>query len=114
MAVESPHVWLIDKLAKNFPQLRVYTYGYSPSIQAQSAREDTYEFADTFVRLMRRMRSDSNVCTSALIDTCANRVEYRQASVRRVPVIYLAHSLGGLLFKEVCLGCTTSRTPYPS
>jgi hypothetical protein len=72
MARESPHVWLIDKLARNFPQLRLCTYGYSPSLRDQTASEDTYEFADTFVRLMRRMRSDSNVSNPTMVRTCAS------------------------------------------
>jgi hypothetical protein len=61
MARDSPHVWLIDKVAKHFPQFHVWVYGFSPSVIDQAGGEDKYEFADSFVRLLRRMRADSKV-----------------------------------------------------
>jgi hypothetical protein len=64
MAQGSTHIWLIDRLAKNFPHFRVWTYGYSPQLHAQSGGEDIHEFADAFTKLLRRLRVDSNVCGS--------------------------------------------------
>jgi hypothetical protein len=68
MARDSSHVWIIDELAKNFSEVRnglnpfrIWLYGFSPSIAEQSGGEDKYEFADSFVRLLRRMRADSKV-----------------------------------------------------
>jgi hypothetical protein len=57
MSEESPHVWLIDNLAADFPRLRVWTYGYSPSLREQGSGEDILEFSHTFVLQLRLLRN---------------------------------------------------------
>jgi hypothetical protein len=71
MAESSPYIWLIDDLAYNFPQLRIWTYGYSPQIQSQTSGQDVYEFADSFVRLLRGLRQKFQVST---INSCFAKI----------------------------------------
>ena len=74
MARDSTYVWIIDELARKFTKFhdglnpfRVWLYGFSPSIAEQSGGEDKYEFADSFVRLLRRMRADTKVRNSECV-----------------------------------------------
>ena len=90
MAQESPHIWLIDRLARHFPNFRVWTYGYGAPLRNQLPREDVYEFAQEFISRFRRMRS------------VFGGVEQKS------PIVVLAHSLGGLLFKEIMIKLSQS------
>jgi hypothetical protein len=90
MAQESPHIWLIDRLARHFPNFRVWTYGYGSPVRNQLPQEDVYEFAHDFMLRLRRMRN------------AFKGVEQKS------PIIYLAHSLGGLLFKEIMIKMSQS------
>jgi hypothetical protein len=56
MAEDSPYLWILDGLGCDFPQLRVWTYGYGASLIQQGPGEDVYEFADSFVRSLHRLR----------------------------------------------------------
>ena len=56
MAEDSPYLWILDGLGRDFPHLRVWTYGYGTSLMKQSSGEDVYEFADSFVKSLRRLR----------------------------------------------------------
>jgi hypothetical protein len=56
MAEDSPYLWILDGLGSDFPHLRVWTYGYGGSLTQQGSGEDVYEFADSFVRSLRRLR----------------------------------------------------------
>lgn len=63
MAEDSPYLWILDGLGSDFPQLRVWTYGYGSSLMQQGPGEDVYEFADSFVRSLRRLRVGLGVST---------------------------------------------------
>ena len=56
MAEDSPYLWILDGLGSDFPALRIWTYGYGSSLTQQGPGEDVYEFADSFVRSLRRLR----------------------------------------------------------
>ena len=56
MAEDSPYLWILDGLGSDFPGLRIWTYGYGSSLTQQGPGEDVYEFADSFVRSLRRLR----------------------------------------------------------
>lgn len=56
MAQESSHIWLIDRLARHFPNFRVWVYGYGSPLRNQLPGEDVYEFAHEFIGRLRRMR----------------------------------------------------------
>ena len=56
MAEESPYLWILDGIGRDFPQLRVWTYGYGTSLKQQGVGEDVYEFADSLCRSLRRLR----------------------------------------------------------
>lgn len=61
MAEDSPYLWVLDGLGSDFPQLRVWTYGYGSNLMQQGPCEDIYEFADSFVRSLRHLRLDLGV-----------------------------------------------------
>ena len=56
MAEDSPYLWILDGIGRDFPQLRVWTYGYGTSLTQQGVGEDVYEFADSLCRSLRRLR----------------------------------------------------------
>jgi alpha-beta hydrolase superfamily lysophospholipase len=78
-------MWLRDSVPVDFPQLRVWLYGYDSSLTDTDSVEDFYEYAQTLRRLLRGLRRKT-------------KLGVNQGAI---PIIFIAHSLGGLLLKEV-------------
>lgn len=76
-----PHMWLRDDLPKDLPGSRVMIWGYESTI---SKSKDTKSIQD----MSRQLRHDLSQISE---------------SVRSRPFIFVAHSLGGLVLKKVCL-----------
>lgn len=80
---EPPCFWPRDLLAKDFPQARIYTYGYDSRI----------------TRFFRGTTSTSNIHDQG---RGLNRaVASIRSKCRGRPLIFIAHSLGGLVVKSV-------------
>jgi hypothetical protein len=82
----SHYVWLRDGLTKQFPKLRIWIYGYRSDLKAENTYGNIHEYASNFRRLlmiMRKRSGDMDLTT---------------------PLIFIAHSLGGLLLKEAFIG----------
>ncbi|KAF2655410.1 hypothetical protein K491DRAFT_778721 [Lophiostoma macrostomum CBS 122681] len=79
-------MWPRDKLPQAYPALQVWTYGYSSSLLDEDSNSNVYEWAESFklhLRIHRRL--------------CA--INRRHP----FPLIYIAHSLGGLILKEAMI-----------
>ena len=81
----SPYVWLRDSLPRHCPELRVWTYGYPSPLDDANSGADPYEFAERFKIRLRILRQQTKI---------ADEVK---------PLIFIAHSLGGWIFKDTII-----------
>ncbi|KAI1825244.1 hypothetical protein F4861DRAFT_538149 [Xylaria intraflava] len=79
----SQDVWLRDYLPTAFPKIRVLMYGYDTSLLRSTSKMTVEEMGGALLSQLRAFRGHSN-------------------SSRR-PIIFIGHSLGGLLVKEALL-----------
>ena len=77
-------MWLRDTLATEEPKLRVWTYGYDSSLKNADSIETIDDYAETFKSLLYGMRQATE-----------------KSGMRVRPMIFIVHSLGGLIFKQV-------------
>jgi hypothetical protein len=82
------YMWLRDSLAVDVPRLRVFTYGYASSPTADDSIAGVDDYADTFRRLLRSMRRE---------------YQTRIQTQRITPLVFIVHSFGGLVLKQVRL-----------
>lgn len=73
-------MWLRDDLPSDFPQARVFIYGYDTSPE-QHAFQNILDIADTFRKTLATLRE----------------------AHRERPLVFIAHSLGGIVVKAVSL-----------
>ena len=73
--------WLEDFLPEQIPNARIMSYGYNSTVQLSKSVADIGTFAEQLLHsLMAKRRSQNE---------------------RNRPVIFICHSLGGLVFKQV-------------
>ncbi|KAM0803761.1 hypothetical protein BDR22DRAFT_800723, partial [Usnea florida] len=82
---KSPYVWLRDSLPRHCPELRIWTYGYPSLLTDEKSSADPYEFAERFRIGLRILRQQTKT---------ADEVR---------PLIFIAHSLGGWIFKDTMI-----------
>lgn len=75
-----PRMWLRDFLPRRIPRARIMTYGYNSNVNDKACTTTIHEFAGRL-----------------LVDLSALR---RHGDEKR-PIIFLCHSLGGIVVKEV-------------
>ncbi|KAG8798296.1 hypothetical protein FRC16_007515 [Serendipita sp. 398] len=78
---EDGTMWLRDLLPNDFPNARILSYGYDADTRsfAQTSTQTIFRHAEAFVEDLSQLR----------------RTEPKR------PVIFLAHSLGGIILKKV-------------
>ena len=96
-AHDDTYVWLRDSLAKDVPRLRVFVYGYASCLTSTDSISGIDDYADTLRRLLRDMRRQSQVGTTRL--ACISALTMKVG--RLVSLVFIAHSLGGIVLKEV-------------
>lgn len=77
------YMWLRDSLAKHLPQARVLIYGFDSRLAGSRSFQDIEALASRFRNHVRAVR------------------RHAKAGVTPRPLIFIAHSLGGLIVKEV-------------
>jgi hypothetical protein len=92
-----PFVWLRDGLPVDAPDLRILSYGYDTTIVNSSSFQSLTDLAKSLQLdlegiQVRRERTKIRVhaCLTGLQDPSHLR-----------PIVFIAHSLGGILVKEV-------------
>lgn len=74
-------IWLKDFLPNQIPDARIMSYGYNSAVQFSKSMAGISEFAD---QLLENLRS------------------WRQSDMERSPpIIFICHSLGGIVVKQV-------------
>jgi hypothetical protein len=78
-------MWIRDLLGEKVSAFRLWIYGYDSNLQSTTSYGDLYEYAATFRSLLKtlRLRAEGLDVTS--------------------PLVFIAHSLGGLLLKEAII-----------
>ncbi|PNP76488.1 hypothetical protein FNYG_10175 [Fusarium nygamai] len=86
---ETGHLWLRDSLPVHIPQARIMTFGYDSTVLFGKSRSQIFDYA---------------------VDL-ANRLEiFRQhPEERQRPLVFICHSLGGLVFKEFLIQVTLNK-----
>ncbi|KAF8849682.1 hypothetical protein BDZ45DRAFT_555301, partial [Acephala macrosclerotiorum] len=82
-----PYMWLRDSLPSDLPGARVILYGYDTQLHGSHTFQDLEAMASNF-------RSD--LATLAPRDSSNSRAQ-------TIPLIFIAHSLGGLVVKETII-----------
>lgn len=82
-------MWLRDKLPDDFQRARIFTYGYDTQLVGSDSFQSISDLATSFCHTLHAMRS--------------------QPGGRRRSLVIMAHSLGGILVKQVCI--TTLLSP---
>ncbi|CCA76980.1 hypothetical protein PIIN_10963 [Serendipita indica DSM 11827] len=82
---ENGTLWLRDLLSVDIPNARILVYGYDADTRSQEcvSTQTIYQHADKFVKSLIRQRSDTP----------------------RRPIIFIAHSLGGIVLKQALVLC---------
>ena len=75
-------MWLRDSLKHDFPHARVMTYGYNSRIYRSNSFQTFESLASSFRVSVEGIKPPPN-------------------SLQVKPIIFVAHSLGGLVLKEV-------------
>ncbi|KAL7964407.1 hypothetical protein HDV63DRAFT_415383 [Trichoderma sp. SZMC 28014] len=74
-----PHMWLRDFLPQTVANARILTYGYDTKIYGSQSEESILELAKALLESIKTTR---------------------RKNIRNRPIIFIAHSLGGLVVKE--------------
>lgn len=95
--------WLEHLLPDALPRARIMTFGYDSRLAFSRSRAGLDNFARDLLNRLRMVRVNSEVwlhCTLKLgwihLLTGATQAEHR-------PLIFVAHSLGGIVVKKACL-----------
>lgn len=92
------YMWLLDSLPRKIEGIRVMTYGFDTRLRGNRSNQDISVLA-TFLRGdIEAMRAEARIWVDGFtVDSLPGEREDR--AIR--PLIFIAHSLGGLVVKEV-------------
>ncbi|OBT42034.1 hypothetical protein VE00_07424 [Pseudogymnoascus sp. WSF 3629] len=76
---DGDHMWLCDSLPRDLPGARVMIYGYDSQLQGSNSFQDIESLATSFREMLQSLRT------------------------KTVPLILIAHSLGGIIVKEAII-----------
>jgi hypothetical protein len=91
-------MWLKDLLPEDVPTARILTYGFDANTRSftQTSTQNIFRHAEAFVVDLSRVRKENpDVRTTSKL----RWLQFNLGSQR--PIIFLAHSLGGIILKKV-------------
>ncbi|OBT69998.1 hypothetical protein VE03_00646 [Pseudogymnoascus sp. 23342-1-I1] len=81
------HMWLCDSLPRDLPGAQIMIYGYNTQLHGSTSFQDIESLASTFRASIAAQRTP----------------DLTSDKPRTVPLIFIAHSLGGLIIKEAII-----------
>jgi hypothetical protein len=93
-------MWLLDSLRSEFRFARIMTYGFNTILQSNKSNQDISDLANFLLGSLEAMR----VTTGISEDGHSTQLQPGSHEGQTIiPVIFIAHSLGGLVVKEVSI-----------
>ena len=90
------HMWLCDSLPDDLPNARIILYGYDTGMAHSRSFQSLEGLASTLTSTLQMLLAK----------------EEPQQKHRARPLIFIAHSLGGLVFKEALIQMKNDRNSY--
>jgi hypothetical protein len=84
-------MWVLDLLQENFPRARIMTYGFHTELDGSTSNNGLKTLAGDLIESLRDLGENSESQASREADN----------EVGNVPLIFIGHSLGGLVIKQV-------------
>src|SRR5262245_41852357 len=91
-------MWLLDSLRGEFENARIMTYGFDAKLQGSDSRQGFDAFASYLRRSMKYL--DGHPISFSPDEDLDLPSEINNICIT-TPLIFIAHSLGGLVVKEV-------------
>ncbi|KAF9872960.1 ankyrin repeat domain-containing protein [Colletotrichum karsti] len=104
-------VWLRDWLPKDIPNVRVLLYGYDTTLLKNESTSSIEDLSRRLLESVTTFRLSTNVC-AAYSPRSINQADETEQTQSR-PVIFIGHSLGGLLVKEALVQAYRSPDSKP-
>lgn len=103
-------MWLLDDLKKDFLNARVLTYGYDSRLEESNSFQTLEDLANAFIESLLCVRDQNPVSTCDQL-LCNEAKVKQSANQGPKPIIFLAHSLGGLILKKALIQMSKSTSP---
>lgn len=95
-----PFMWLRDGLPKDLPDTRVFIYGYDTQLQGSSSVQNLTDLGMNLRTALIDLLS-KDVCLFRRFDEGYANAYTIQEKHHSRPLLFIGHSLGGLVIKEV-------------
>jgi len=96
-------MWLKDLLPQELPNARIMTFGYAATVLGNTSTAGVRDNARSLTQLLQDERED-NVChtvTNSARWVFVSQADRIQEDEHR-PIVFVGHSLGGIIIKQVC------------
>jgi hypothetical protein len=101
---ENPVMWLQDLLPKDLPQARVMNFGYNSNIVENASVSSIRDFAMGLLNDLDSYRTDEVYPGSNFAIFLPLTINFLKERER--PIVFICHSLGGLVVKQVSENAT--------
>jgi hypothetical protein len=94
-------MWLLDSLSEEFPYAQIMIYGSDTKLPGNKSVQNLEDLAEGLLSTMITLRKRSTTLNSGRSKDPTAWVERQRFS--SIPLIFIAHSLGGLIVREVMI-----------